>query len=54
MRIICAIMKIAQQNIGAIITGLKIGSFGIFVGWLISISIAAFQALEIALMSSLP
>jgi hypothetical protein len=47
-------MKIAKQNIGAIIIGLKIGSFGIFVGWLISISVTAFQALEIALMSSLP
>lgn len=47
-------MKILKDNLGAIITGLKIGSIGIFVGWTVTMFNAALQALEIALMSNLP
>lgn len=54
MHIICAIMRFIEENLGAIIIGLKIGIIGIFVVWLASISFATLQALEIALSSSLP
>ena len=47
-------MKTIQRNANAIITGLKIGGFGIFIGWVILISIAALQALEAALILNLP
>ena len=47
-------MRFIERNLNAIIIGLKIGMIGIFVGWLASISLATFQALEIALNSSLP
>ena len=47
-------MKTIQKNANAIITGLKIGGFGIFIGWVTLISITAFQALEAALILNLP